>query len=110
MIFLEPKITSIRLAATLCTLLAASTASCTTNSSVLYQGAKRAGYNSVERPPRPTVTRLESNVTEIKTNGYDITLEDYLRDDRRTLVNLGPFWCTPCTWLNYKIKFKKAYQ
>ncbi|MBI4453578.1 thioredoxin family protein [Candidatus Woesearchaeota archaeon] len=61
-------------------------------------GANSSGYFSSlgDRPAKPEFISHKPYVLEIKTNGYDINLESYLRQDRTTVVEFGAWWCGPC--------------
>ncbi len=56
------------------------------------------------RPEGPEVRRLSANILEINTNGYDVNLEAYLQPSKRTLVELGTYWCTACGIAKNRIK------
>ncbi len=58
-------------------------------------GSTNEAY-ATERPEKPTITKHAPNVLDIKTNGYDINLESYLKDQKLTVVELGAYWCKPC--------------
>lgn len=64
---------------------------------------RSATPHHVGRPSGPTETRRAQNILEIETNGYDVSLEHYLRSGRNTIVNLGASWCSPCQFLKYDI-------
>ena len=67
-------------------------------------GASSSGYSSssVDRPAKPKLISHKPYLLEIYTNGYDINLESYLKPDRKTVVEFGAWWCSPCTVFKHK--------
>lgn len=48
--------------------------------------------------PEVEVIDHGGRITEIKTNGLDINIEDYLKPEMNTIVQFGAFWCKPCVY------------